>query len=74
MHFADKDSDKSFTSTAFRQVGQAPIESVESILKALDINSDGVISREEMREGFKNYDPWALPSALGLQISRTAGV
>jgi len=74
MHFADKDTDENFTSTAFRQVGQASMESVESILKALDINSDGVISREEMREGFKNYDPRALSSALGLQVSRTAEV
>ena len=70
MHFAD--GDKSSTSTCFRHVDQASVASVDSILKALDINSDGVISREEMRKGFQQYDPRALSSALGLNVHRKA--
>lgn len=48
----------------FQEVGQTSTNYVESILKALDINSDGSISREEMREGFKQYDPRALSKIL----------
>lgn len=40
--------------------------SVDAILCALDIDSDGTISREEMREGICNYDYRALKKALGL--------
>lgn len=70
MHFAD--NDQTCTTTCFRQVNTASIASVDNVLKALDINADGVISREEMRSGFQQYDPRALSSALGLQVSRTA--
>jgi len=69
MHFTSNDNTSN--STCFRQVGQAPVASVDSVLEALDINSDGVISREEMREGFKQYDPRALSKSLGLKVSRT---
>lgn len=48
--------------------------SVDSILKALDLNSDGVISREEMRDGFEQYDPKVLSKALGLSATRTQEV
>lgn len=41
-------------------------ESVEAILSALDIDSSGTISREEMREGVCNYNYQALKKALGL--------
>lgn len=40
--------------------------SVGAILSALDIDSNGTISREEMREGFCNYNYEALKRALGL--------
>ena len=57
-----------------RDVGDSSDTSVESILKALDINSDGVISREEMRSGFNQFDPKSLSTALGLRSSRTSEV
>eukprot|EP00554_Chaetoceros_debilis_P012898 CAMPEP_0194112548 /NCGR_PEP_ID=MMETSP0150-20130528/12382_1 /TAXON_ID=122233 /ORGANISM="Chaetoceros debilis, Strain MM31A-1" /LENGTH=312 /DNA_ID=CAMNT_0038802221 /DNA_START=57 /DNA_END=995 /DNA_ORIENTATION=+ len=62
--------DGSFTS--FREVGHATNISVESILKALDLNEDGVISRDEMREGFRQYDPRTLSKALGLRVAPPA--
>lgn len=43
-------------------------EKVESILEALDLNHDGVISREEMRQGFQQYNPRTLSEALGLPV------
>jgi len=57
------------SSTTFREVGHASSLSTESILKALDFNEDGVISREEMRAGFNQYDTRALSRALGLCVS-----
>jgi cold shock CspA family protein/Ca2+-binding EF-hand superfamily protein len=39
---------------------------VHAILAALDIDSDGTISREEMREGVSNYSYRSLKDALGL--------
>mmetsp|Transcript_4297 Transcript_4297/g.4890 ORF Transcript_4297/g.4890 Transcript_4297/m.4890 type:complete len:92 (+) Transcript_4297:2-277(+) len=39
--------------------------SAESILQALDLNLDGVISREEMRLGFNQFNPKSLSKALG---------
>jgi len=69
MHFAD--ADKSTSASCVREIGEATA-SVDSILKALDINSDGKISREEMRNGFKLYDPCVLSSALGLRVHRKA--
>lgn len=72
MHFADKDLDQNFASTCFRQVGNDSVANVNSVLKALDINEDGVISREEMRQGFQQYDPRVLSSSLGLNVSQTA--
>ena len=39
---------------------------VDAILAALDIDSDGTISREEMREGVSNYSYRSLKDALGL--------
>ena len=47
---------------------EGPSEKVESILEALDLNHDGVISREEMRQGFQQYDPRTLSEALGLPV------
>jgi len=40
-------------------------ESAKSILTALDVNSDGKISREEMRAGFNQFNPKSLSKALG---------
>merc|ERR1719253_726345 len=40
-------------------------ESAKSILAALDLNSDGKISREEMRAGFNQFNPKSLSKALG---------
>jgi len=48
--------------------------SAESILKALDLNSDGVISREEMRSGFNQFNPKSLSKALGIRAARTSEV
>jgi len=48
--------------------------SAESILKALDLNADGVISREEMRSGFNQFNPKSLSKALGVRASRTSEV
>merc|ERR1719491_362794 len=48
--------------------------SAESILKALDLNDDGVISREEMRSGFNQFNPKSLSKALGVRASRTSEV
>mmetsp|Transcript_38491 Transcript_38491/g.89488 ORF Transcript_38491/g.89488 Transcript_38491/m.89488 type:complete len:298 (-) Transcript_38491:286-1179(-) len=56
------------------QIGNFSANSVESILEALDIDFDGTISREEMREGFNQYDPRALAKALGLRVFRTAEI
>jgi len=42
----------------------------ESILKALDLNSDGVICREEMRLGFSQFNPKSLLKALGVRAPR----
>uniref|UniRef100_A0A7S3Q384 EF-hand domain-containing protein n=1 Tax=Chaetoceros debilis TaxID=122233 RepID=A0A7S3Q384_9STRA len=41
-------------------------ESATSILSALDVNSDGKISREEMRAGFNQFNPKSLSKALGV--------
>merc|ERR1740133_417591 len=41
-------------------------ESAKSILSALDVNSDGKISREEMRAGFNQFNPKSLSKALGV--------
>ena len=79
MHFAAAAAaaaDGSTTTTTtnprcVRETGEASA-SVDSVLKALDINSDGKISREEMRNGFRQYDPSVLSSALGLRVSRKA--
>jgi len=48
--------------------------SADSILKALDLNEDGVISREEMRSGFNQFNPKSLSKALGVRASRTSEV
>merc|ERR1712238_194821 len=48
--------------------------SADSILKALDLNDDGVISREEMRSGFNQFNPKSLSKALGVRASRTSEV
>lgn len=58
--------------STFREVGHVSTISVESVMKALDLNDDGVISREEMRNGFRQYDLEALSKALGLQVARTS--
>ena len=42
-------------------------ESAKSILAALDLNSDGKISREEMRAGFNQFNPKSLSKALGVR-------
>jgi len=55
--------------TTIREIGHASSVSAESILKALDLNLDGVISRQEMRDGFNQYDPRTLSRALGLHVS-----
>merc|ERR1712085_182647 len=41
------------------------VSSAKSILSALDVNSDGKISREEMRAGFNQFNPKSLSKALG---------
>jgi len=56
------------------EIGNFSANSVESVLEALDIDFDGTISRDEMREGFNQYDPRALAKALGLRVSRTAEI
>jgi len=48
--------------------------SAASILTALDLNADGVISREEMRSGFNQFNPKSLSKALGVRASRTSEV
>jgi len=58
--------------STFREVGHVSTISVESVMKALDLNDDGVISREEMRNGFRQYDLEALSKALGLQVTKTS--
>jgi len=57
-----------------RETGNSSLISANSIFKALDLNSDGRISREEMRAGFKQYDPLVLSKALGLRVARTSEV
>jgi len=42
-------------------------DSAKSILTALDLNSDGKISREEMRAGFNQFNPKSLSKALGVR-------
>ena len=55
--------------TTIREIGHASSVRAESLLKALDLNLDGVISRQEMRDGFNQYDPRTLSRALGLHVS-----
>merc|ERR1712194_347805 len=42
-------------------------ESAKSILTALDVNSDGKISREEMRAGFNQFNPKSLSKAFAVR-------
>ena len=41
-------------------------DSANSILRALDVNSDGKISREEMRAGFNQFNPKSLSKAFAI--------
>ena len=47
-------------------------ESAKSILTALDVNSDGKISREEMRAGFNQFNPKSLSKAFEVRKSSEA--
>lgn len=67
----DEEEDDESSSSSSSNHNKTPAsmdEKVESILEALDLNHDGVISREEMRQGFQQYDPRTLSEALGLPI------
>ena len=68
MHFRVNGTNNN-EGTTIREIGHASSVRAESLLKALDLNLDGVISRQEMRDGFNQYDPRTLSRALGLHVS-----
>jgi len=69
-----KELKKHFESVTTTESNSEEDLSAESILKALDLNADGVISREEMRSGFNQFNPKSLSKALGVRASRTSEV
>lgn len=69
LHFRVNGNTAATSGGVVREIGHASSISSESILTALDLNHDGVISRQEMRDGFNQYNPRTLSRALGLQVS-----
>jgi len=56
------------------EAGNTSIVSANNVFRALDIHSNSTISREEMRDGFKQYDPRVLSKVFGLRIARKSEV
>lgn len=59
---------------SYREAGNASAVSTKNVFRALDLDSNSSISREEMRDGFKQYDPRVLSKAFGLRVARTSEV
>lgn len=67
-----KDFFREAETPSYREVGNASAVSSSKIFRALDLDTNSKISREEMRKGFKLYDPRVLSKAFGLRVARTS--
>lgn len=67
-----KDFFREAETPSYREIGNASAVSSSNIFRALDLDTNSKISREEMREGFKLYDPRVLSKAFGLRVARTS--
>lgn len=59
-------------SSSLLEGGDTSEIAADNIFRALDLDSNSSISRQEMRDGFMQYDPRVLSKAFGLRVARTS--